>query len=714
MIKKYGAKKGKEVFYAKVNKHGWDDTKPMPSSKEHKVFDKYGKIEAKEAKEELYTKGYVATTHVDTVNDKIMPETLYKWAEEINSTSNFDAKPVSLHHERGDPSLIGLGANAKVERLSDGEHGLWVETHHNKSHPDFQDVKYQLDNNFLTHYSIEYDTQNGATTHKEHIDGKWVRVIEPDTPLLGYGLASPRTVVNKEASISETSYKELISMEAEKTNEVKEMKEKKEDTPEEKQEEKTEDKPDEAEAKKEEPKEEPKEDKEEKELDVKGLIAKEVKEQIKQAVTAEVKETTPENAPMLNKGAKMETKERKVEQKELEFKEVVTEYKEAVLDNKSHWSDQYHVAGKLEKEFKERGMMGGADQSWSVPNPFEIKENKFVLNRPELKAAVTTDADYMGAQTTFITALANYEQTPARYNDVYGPVIVNQLNDMTTTWNLLTKENMSGMSAIRVRARTGRNATADTYAYGSTPGFDGSAAIKKFNVNFVTSYVEVAAEFEAIEFGMGAGGIDVWANEIKFATKDLMTYLNGSQLYGTGDGTSESDSLGFDGGLIISSGTLYGKDVASFTTLAAAGVDDMSSAAITLKKLRAMIRACVTNGADPGDLFFTTSYLQYDFIKALIQDMQRIVPTSAKVGFTGVMELDGVPIFADKDLDANSMTDDVFLIDRAHTKIGIKKAPTYVEFGLTSLVRNGIIWMMWNVYSDAPNHNYHIYGLATS
>jgi len=272
---------------------------------------------------------------------------------------------------------------------------------------------------------------------------------------------------------------------------------------------------------------------------------------------------------------------------------------------------------------------------------------------------------------------------------------------------------MSGMSAIRFRARTARNATAGSYNYGSTPGWDSSVTLNKFNVHFVTSYVEVEAEDEAIEFGRAPGGIDVYANEIMFGTRDLMTTLNQS-IFGSGDGTAENAPLGLDGGLIRTSSNLYGKDVASVTTLAAAGRDSMSSAAIILKKLREMVRKCVINGARIQDLAFFTSYLQYDFIKALIQDMQRIVPTSGRVGFTGVIELDGVPIFPEKDLDALSMTDDVFLLDLAHTRIGVKKAPTYVEFAKTKLTRRGIIWLMWNLYSTAPNHNYQINSLATS
>ena len=141
------------------------------------------KIEHKEEDGEFYTRGYIATTHLDSDQDMIQKETLEKWAEEINSTTDFKANPVSIHHERGDTNLAGLGKQASVEKLEDGEYGLWVETHHNKTHPDHKDTVYQIDNDFLTHYSIEYDTNEDSTGHRENQNGNWVRINEPNTKL---------------------------------------------------------------------------------------------------------------------------------------------------------------------------------------------------------------------------------------------------------------------------------------------------------------------------------------------------------------------------------------------------------------------------------------------------------------------------------------------------------------------------------------------------
>ena len=192
------------------------------------------KIDKKEDDNEFTTRGFIATTHIDDADDMVPKSTLDSWANQINENKT-ETATVSIHHNRDDVNLIAMGENAKVEKLDDGEFGLWVETHYNKTHPDFEDIKYQIDKDFITNYSIEYNTNEGSTTHKEQINGEWVRVLDPKTELVGYGLASPRTAVNKEAKL----YKEIVKID-EKKQEVKKMVDKKEDEKQEVEEEKKE------------------------------------------------------------------------------------------------------------------------------------------------------------------------------------------------------------------------------------------------------------------------------------------------------------------------------------------------------------------------------------------------------------------------------------------------------------------------------------------
>ena len=165
----------------------------------------------------------------------------------------------------------------------------------------------------------------------------------------------------------------------------------------------------------------------------------------------------------------------------------------------------------------------------------------------------------------------------------------------------------------------------------------------------------------------------------------------------TGDNTHPTaENVGYRfQNLIRASGDLYGKTVTDTKDAKLqANVDDMSSAPITLKKLREMIDAVLNNGANVNDLAFFGSRTQRTKIVTLIQALQRTVPTSGRVGFEEQIEIDqGVPYFPDKDAD----TDDIFLIDLAVTQVWIKVAPTFVEFAKTSLHRKGIIWMMYNI-----------------
>ncbi|KKN53835.1 hypothetical protein LCGC14_0598610 [marine sediment metagenome] len=688
--------------------------KKVEGKKESKISEKFGKIDLKEIQGEYHSKGYIATTHKDSVGDIIQKETMDQWADDINSADNSTADNVSIHHKREDLNLAGRGEkSARVEQLDDGEYGLFVDTHHNKTHPDFADTVYQIDNDFLTHYSIEFDTHDESSTSRENVGGDWVRYIEPGTDLVGYGLASPRTVVNENTQIQEHGYKELIHFK-EKHSEGKKMQKKEEKPAEEAPTEEPKDAPKE-EPTKEAPKEEKKEDTPEEKKDEKPAEGKEdikeLKETIRKEVIADLKETVEKKKPIIVNKEKIEKKE--MELKELnDFKEAMTKeptatnYKERAYEQSKILELQWKEASNLHSALDKKSAWIGGSQN-STSSPFEIKEGKIQFK------TLTTDSNYVGAQTTYWDALDNYEQTPAELNDIYGPVIINQLNEETTAWNLLPKDNMSGASAIRFRARTaeGGSNPPGSVAYGSTPNWTRYAVRRKFNLNFVTYKADVAVEFEEIELARAAGGIgDIYADEIKWATSKLMSNIN-VDLLTSSTTPSESEPYTFEQ-TIKTTGNLYGKSVqaSGYTTLAAAGVDDVDSAPITLEKMRAMIDAVRIKGAKITDIAFITSYTQRRKVITQYQAIQRSFPTSARIGFEGQVEIDGVPIYPDKDANA----DDLWLVDLTHMRVGVKKAATYVEFGLTELKRKGIIWMMVNLYNTNPSHNYWAFDFATT
>ena len=161
---------------------------------------------------------------------------------------------------------------------------------------------------------------------------------------------------------------------------------------------------------------------------------------------------------------------------------------------------------------------------------------------------------------------------------------------------------------------------------------------------------------------------------------------------------------------IKTSGNLYGRSLSTYPKLQAASVTNANDVPLTLERMRKMIDDVKARGAGTDELVFICHYTQSRKFKTLIQNIQRTVPTSARVGFEGRPELDGVPVF--EDFQAN--TDDLWLISLKHTKFGMKKAPTYVEFGLTQMRRNGVVWQMGNLFSTKPGHNAWTYALKTT
>lgn len=693
----------------------------VEGKKEIKFFP--SEIKLKEKDKTFKSEGFIATTHPDRdskeeegiegdiLSEPVIDKITYGLTDPVKA-GHPEASQVSYRHDylkEDNPELPPAGVNLTAEKrqTDDGHWGVYVETEHNKNFPDKDNLVYEIDKKIIPGYSIEYDViDSEIVTH----DGKDYRFIK-DIDFYGYGFANGRKIANPQAAIVAAGYKEMIDSFSKNKHEVKKMKEKevKEDAPEEKKEEpKEEDKKEEkeqgagAEEKPAEPeKEKPKAD------------IKELKESIRKEIIADLKGQTPDKTPLINKGEKMESKE-------VEFKELVS-YKEAIEQNppeervKENKINQAWEISKnriIDTQWKEAAKLHQALESKGVELKSTNRHSHFQMKEGKLEfKTLTTDSNVVGSQTTYVDALSNYEQTPAELNDIYGPVIINQLNNMTTTWNLLTKEDHSGDSAIRFRARTVAN-TGETFAlYGSTPSFTTNVTRIKLNLHFVTAYVPVAVEDEEIELARATGGVgDIFAKEISDSTLDLMTKIN-RDLLRTATASAENQPYTFET-TIITSGSLYGRTVtdAAYTTLAAAGVTNATGAPITLKKLRDMMDASLKNGAQLSNLIFIANHTQVTKILTLIQALQRTVPTSARVGFEGTPEFDGAPIFRDKD--AN--TDDIWLIDSSTTKIGLKKAASFVEFGKTELKRKGIVWMMYNLFSTNPNHNYWTYGLQTT
>ena len=682
--------------------------------------------------------------------------------------------------------LAGKSVLAELRKTEDGHLGAYVVTHHNKFHPDYEAIKYYVEQGYYPGYSIEYQT----STEKELADG---RVIE-DLELEGYGFANLRKIMNPAAKITSSYYKEIVEMETDLSSidiEIKEYhcpecdkempdSEKESHMKKHKKGEKME---------------------EEKEIQIKegnvemketGYIVtkddyalfnqwkdnkmkedlmetrkKEVAPLIKEAVEKELKERIAKSRPLFNSGDKVEFKElenykssllrmKEVDEhvgsredgayaiREAKHKQIVAlQYKEAArfanaliskgvdvwgnFKYKNNWAGYRPVDMTPSEDQRSTGVM----EENPVTGRIQVKElfhvdatNPFA--KIEVKALDT--ASNAGAQVDTNLAstswtYGSYFLSPVELNDIFSPVIINQLNEMTTTWGVLRKEDWSGRSQIQFRARTKRNTTAGGYSEGTNwtygTDFSGQVGLDKFQQPFAYYGARVALTGPARQLALAPGGIgDRWAVEIEYSTLDLQRVLN-LGVIGTGAGTSESVSLGFEGLILGTTGTLYGKSLATYGTLRS-HTRNNSAARIDYDLLRLMIER-VQTGTGSGssevfsnsglsDLVFFCHHTQERFIKGLLQDMQRLVPTSARVGFEGRIDVDGVPIFPDPHMN----TDDLFLINQRNTKLGINLPPTVMPLPVTADAEAGLIKIYWNLYSDAPGNNFWTSNLAAS
>lgn len=657
-------------------------------------------IEVKED-DSLVVKGYIATTHFDG-QDVITKTTLDRWADEINSGIP-RANKVSINHNRV-PHVAGRGieGTAVVKELPDGEFGLYVETIVDKTREDYAEIKYRVENGFLDSFSIEY-----IAPEETAVDSKTgARVLDENTELWGWTLASQP--MNENAVMIKELFKEEDNMVEEETKpEVTE--EKVEDTVQEK------------------PKEEVAEEKEEKmsEEDMK----KKKKAEMEKAAKKKMKEVSDEDYQKLVKVKEMEAKEdikkeillavkedfskeleslkvetkTKINSEEIEDKEI-KEFKEA-LESKDP-SFGFKMAGKMvnkigglktdTKNIYDRALTRSAEGKFNIVN-----------NRLEMKGlGITTNQN----------SDTDYLLSSAELADVFDPVIYNYLNQKVTTWNILPKDDysMTGNNQVQFTVKTTANTTASAYT-GNAVNL-GNVGRKKYMTKFKKYQVGIEVDGDMIAAARGGPIGDVFAQEVKDSTDDLMEVMNAALFAEVGLETA-SGVIGFE--YITDSagnGTLYNIDRSGDSYLAPTSASDTyingSSANITKAKLREAIRNAIEEGAGLDNLVFVCSPIQYDKIKELYDDHQRYMTNMARFGFEAIerMSFEGVPVFFDKDCN----DDDIFLIDTETHRIGMWVPPTVERLGKDSDSEKAFIKTYFCTYNRCPNRMVQIYSLATS
>jgi len=649
-------------------------------------------LEIKELDDKLIVKGYIATTHFDG-EDIVKKETLQKWAREINE-GNPKTNKVSINHNRDrHVAGVGLKGTARIDEFPDTHFGLYVETLVDKTKENYIDTKYRVENGFLDSFSIEYIASSDASFNEDI----GARILDEATELHGWTLAS-RPLNENAVMIKETVLKpkeEIKMTEEEKPQDAQ---------------------PEPVVAVKESMS---KEDKdllsEYKEQKAKDLRMKEFKEFIKDdEFKKELKEMVPETKPLQNKEetdeeepAKEETAEEK-EAKEVSTSKEFLEFKEAVIGEKDIFIDEkMRRAGVLADKLI-IGKEGFKKDAKSAEERLRSGEFKhFGTNGSKL--------EYKGLGiTTNQNSDTDYLLSAAELHDVFDPVIYDVLNQSTTTWSFLRKEDFSskGNNQVQFILEDTANTTAAFYT-GNAVSMSQSG-MTKYMTKFKKAQVGIAVDGDMIAAAKGGPVGDVFALHVRLGAKNLLNVIN-SALYAEVGLETVAALIGFEY-ITDSAGntSLYNitRSSANYLSPDSAGDTYISggSAAITKGNLRLAIQQAVVEGADLGNLVFFCHPTQERLFKNQYDDIQRLVPTSGRVGFTGRMEFDGVPIIPDKDC----ASDDWFLVDLETHKIAIWVPPTLEMLGKRSDSEEGFIKTYLCTYNTAPRRMVQIYSNATS
>ena len=726
-IKQYGKEKGKNLYFAWLNKKGYDDTKPFPKGKEKKEFmcSVIG-IEVKELAGCFHVEGLIATTHIDNVDqeegidipDRIIKETLESFANQINS--NPEARVMGVHHSEGHPFVPEYFGEADIENtparvieLTDGEFGLYVDTKLLKNDPATPGIIEDFKSGELNSFSITYDTDGFMTTDFGWVEDNLVRILLPETRLAGYTAASnPKNPNAVATAYGFKEFKELVGMEKLNIKEVKKM-----DKNTEVKEDET---PKEEETSQDNPKKPSSEDREAK---------------------ADQPSNKPEGVSDEEEAEKKEFKTWRAEKKELEAEKLLDRSAEKIATS---------VIGKM--EMKEKVLKDDGSSKNNAEISLELKEFREVIEDPgklELKeqfrrAAAACDSikldwqnastsacesrDYKSfgvngtnlefkglSMTTNQNSDTDYLQSSAELQDVYDPVIYNALNQKTVTWNLLAKDDYSkkGNNQVQFTLKTAANASAAFYT-GNAVATDNVTRLK-YQTKFKKLQVGVSVDGDMIAAARGGPVSDVFAQEVMDSTMDMLAVLNAALFAEVGLETV-SAIIGFE---YITDGagndTLYNLTRSAANKLLVDTATDsyinQGSEVISMANLRAAIRQAVIEGADKNNLVFITNPTQANLLRGKFDDSRRMLTArNTDFGFSTDLFVDGVPIFEDKDCN----TDDWWLIDLETHRVAIWIPPTIEKLGKTADSEDAFIKTYLAVYNRAPRRMVQIYGCATS
>jgi len=676
-------------------------------------------LNVKEIDGEFYSEGFIATSHPDRaadadigVNGDILSKhVLGQIADYINngvaSTDGVGStRAVSLQHDwvkEKDPSKEPAGMAmppAEIKETKDGHFGVHVKTHHNKTHPKFQDILYKTEHGYFPGYSIEYAPGDYDIINHE---GKFYRFLKTINNFVGYAFASARLIANPSATITSFGYKEIeAACQAKETEDT--MSEEEIKQPEAKVEDPI------PEVKPEEPKEEPKEEikevEEAKEEKVKGKI-EDLKEKVEEK-EIEIKETEIKET---------EIKET-VEEAQVEIKEKLDEVK---IESKTLLKGEEIMENinikQMNEALKENDLFSYKEAAKEVLNDsLRVKETIELFSKVgqvtlssnlKVKCVDKGLKIVSGLQTkdTLGTGdnTSSYTQADVEFADLFAPGIIDTFNNQTNLFGFLKKEQHIGGEHYQWKMVTnkdpnststfvGHNDTAVTKNFSNKGNYQTPLKIARRGIS-VTDFVN---RYSARSLG------DLFQLEADLQMKKMMNDVNAALFAEVADGTGTSP-LGLEA-VADSAGntTLYGytRSVANRLAPDAAG---NTYTAVGGSLTEALIRAKITNleteGTRFGDIAIIASPNSRDLLFNLLDGQRRFNTVEASFGFNraNVPSYDGIPIIVDSDCNSDAL----YFIDTSCDVIVVGMEPQLISLAKVGAATEAYVQMDFaHVYKE--------------
>lgn len=605
-------------------------------------------ISIKEEEGEFYSEGFVATTHPDRAADKdvdgdiLSKEALQQIVEFINqgpaSTNGVGStRTVSLQHDwihLNDPDVEPAGMvvpPAELREMDGGHWGVYVKVHHNKKHPQFEDIKYKVEHGYFPGYSIEYVAGDSS---KVSFKNKTFRFLKSISNYVGHAFASARKIANPAAAIVAMGYKEISE------NASEEKKPNKEDF----------------------------------------AMTEENNAKKPESETKEQKESTPV-APIVEK-KESEAKQESISIKEIKehidakFKETLAELnvESKALKNTNKEETSTNISIKEMKEaiakqdmfaLKEAAMRG-AGEDWltkEISNPKNYTEG-FKSNL--IVKCVGKGLRISGLAETKDTLVVGdnasaYTQSNVEFADMFAPGIIDTFNNQTTLFGFLAKEQHTGGNYYQWKMIVNKdpNSTSTFVAQGDV------SVVKNFSTkyNYQTPLKIARRGISVSDFinRYSARSLpDLFALEVNAQMLEMMNDVNAALFAEVADGTGNAP-LGLEA-VADSAGntTLYGYTRSTANRLAPDSAADTYLAvggSLTESALRTKITHLETEGSRAGDIAIVTSPKVRDYIFNLMDGNRRFNTTEATFGFNrmNVPSYDGKPIIVDSDCNSDAL-----------------------------------------------------------